>query len=232
MNGKIKDIETMGSADGPGVRLVLFLAGCKLRCAYCHNPETWLMSNFKREISSEEVLKTYNKYKIYYGEKGGVTFSGGEPLLQSEFLLETIKLLKENNVHTAIDTAGVGEDYEEVLKLVDLVILDVKAVEEDEYLLITGREMKDFNNFLKLCQQLGKKLWLRQVIVPGINDDEEHVLMLKNFAEKLKNVERIELLPYHSMARSKYKDLGIFYRLESTPDMDKDRCKELEKLLK
>ncbi len=232
MNGKIKDIETMGSADGPGVRLVLFLAGCKLRCAYCHNPETWLMSNFKREISSEEVLKTYNKYKIYYGEKGGVTFSGGEPLLQSEFLLETIKLLKENNVHTAIDTAGVGEGYEEVLKLVDLVILDVKAVEEDEYLLITGREMKDFNNFLKLCQQLGKKLWLRQVIVPGINDDEEHVLMLKNFAEKLKNVERIELLPYHSMARSKYKDLGISYRLESTPDMDKDRCKELEKLLK
>ena len=96
MNGKIKDIETMGSADGPGIRLVLFLAGCKLRCLYCHNPETWLMSNFKREISSEEVLKTYNKYKNYYGETGGVTFSGGEPLLQSKFLLETIKLLKEN----------------------------------------------------------------------------------------------------------------------------------------
>ena len=231
MLGKIKDIETMGSADGPGVRLVLFLSGCKLRCAYCHNPETWLMSNYKREISSEEVLKTFNKYKVYYGESGGVTFSGGEPLLQSEFVLETIKLLKENGIHTAIDTAGVGENYEEILKLVDLVILDVKAVEEDEYLLITGREMKDFNNFLNICQKLNKKLWLRQVIVPGINDDEAHVLKLKNFAKNIKNVERIELLPYHSMGASKYKELGIPYRLDQTPNMDKDRCKQLEKLL-
>lgn len=232
MNGKIKDIETMGSADGPGVRLVLFLAGCKLRCAYCHNPETWLMSNFKREISSKEVLKIYNRYKIYYGEAGGVTFSGGEPLLQSEFVLETIKLLKENGIHTAIDTAGVGENYEEVLKLVDLVILDIKAVNEDEYKFITGRSIDDFKKFLSRCQELNKKLWLRQVIVPNINDDKAHVLLLKEFASSLKNVERIELLPYHSMAVSKYKDLGIDYRLSDTLDMDKERCKELEKLLK
>ncbi len=232
MNGKIKDIEIMGSADGPGIRLVLFLAGCKLRCAYCHNPETWLMSNFKREISPKEVLETYNKYKVYYGETGGVTFSGGEPLLQSEFVLETIKLLKANGVHTAIDTAGVGEGYEEVLKLVDLVILDVKAVDAGEYKFITGRDVADFEKFLQICQQMGKKLWLRQVIVPGINDDEAHILKLKNFASGLKNVERIELLPYHSMARSKYKDLGIAYRLEETADMDKDACKKLEELLK
>lgn len=232
MNGKIKDIETMGSADGPGVRLVLFLAGCKLRCKYCHNPETWLMSNFKREISSEEVLKTYNKYKVYYGENGGVTFSGGEPLLQSEFLLETIKLLKANGVHTAIDTAGVGEGYAEVLKLVDLVILDIKAVSADEYKFITGREIDDFKRFLDDCQKLNKKLWLRQVIVPGINDDEEHILKLKEFAGGLKNVERIELLPYHSMGVSKYHELKIPYSLEDTLDMDKSRCQELEKLLK
>lgn len=232
MNGKIKDIETMGSADGPGVRLVLFLAGCKLRCKYCHNPETWQMTGFKREISSEEVLKTYNKYKVYYGETGGVTFSGGEPLLQSEFLLETIKLLKENGIHTAIDTAGVGDGYKEVLKLVDLVILDVKAVESDEYKFITGREIDDFNKFLADCQKLNKKLWLRQVIVPGINDDEAHVLKLKEFANGLKNIERIELLPYHSMAKSKYQELNIPYPLGDTPNMDKFRCQELEKLLK
>ena len=232
MNGKIKDIETMGSADGPGIRLVLFLAGCKLRCAYCHNPETWVMANYKKEISPKEVLDTFNKYKIYYGENGGVTFSGGEPLLQSEFVLETVKLLKKNNVHVAIDTAGVADGYEEVLKFVDLVILDVKAVDEDEYKFITGRNMEDFNKFLNNCQQLGKKIWLRQVIVPGVNDDEKHVLKLKEFASKIKNVERIELLPYHSMAISKYKDLGIPYKLENTLDMDKDRCKQLEELLK
>lgn len=232
MNGKISDIETMGSADGPGVRLVVFLSGCKLRCLYCHNPETWLMQNFKREITSEEVLKNYNKYKVYYGETGGVTFSGGEPLLQNEFVLETTKLLKENGVHVAIDTAGVGEDYDEILKLVDLVILDIKAVDPDEYKMITGRDISDFNKFLEKCQSLNKKLWLRQVIVPNINDDETHVLKLKEFASKIKNVERIELLPYHSMAASKYKDLGLEYRLDNTPNMDKEKCKNLESLLK
>ena len=232
MNGKITDIETMGSADGPGVRLVVFLAGCKLRCLYCHNPETWKMSEFKREISSEEVLKLYNKYHVYYGETGGVTFSGGEPLLQSEFVLETIKLLKKNNIHVAIDTAGVGENYDEILKLVDLVILDVKAVESDEYKKITKREMSDFNKFLSNCQKLNKKLWLRQVIVPGLNDDEEHVKKLKDFAQKINNVDRIELLPYHSMAKSKYEELGMEYKLGDTPNMDKEKCGNLEDLLK
>lgn len=232
MNGKISDIETMGLVDGPGMRLVLFLSGCKLRCLYCHNPETWNMKDYKKEISSEDVLKQYKRYSAYYGETGGVTFSGGEPLLQSEFVLETIKLLKENNIHTAIDTSGVGENYDEILKLVDLVILDIKAVKEDEYKFITGRDMSDFNEFLKKCQNLNKKLWLRQVIVPGINDDETHVLLLKDFAKNIKNVERIELLPYHSMAKPKYEELGIKYRLADTPDMNKEKCKILENLLK
>ncbi|MBQ8522318.1 MAG: pyruvate formate lyase-activating protein [Clostridia bacterium] len=231
MTGKITDLETMGSADGPGIRLVLFLSGCKLRCLYCHNPETWNKHAFRREISSEEVLKLYNKYKVYYGEKGGVTFSGGEPLMQSKFVLQTIKLLHQHNIHTAIDTSGVGEDYDEVLKLVDLVILDVKAVDSDEYKSITGRDIKDFNTFLTKCQNLNKKLWLRQVIVPGINDDEQHVLKFKQFARGLSNVERVELLPYHNMGISKYNELGIKYRLESTPNMDKDKCKQLEQLL-
>jgi pyruvate formate lyase activating enzyme len=232
MIGRITELETMGSADGPGIRLVLFLSGCKLRCLYCHNPETWNIAGFRREITSQEVLNLYNKYKVYYGDKGGVTFSGGEPLLQSEFVLETIKLLKQNSVHTALDTAGVGDNYDEILQLVDLVILDVKAVDSDEYKTITGRDMTDFNNFVTKCQQYGKKSWLRQVIVPGINDDEQHVLKLKEFASKLTNVERIELLPYHSMAKPKYKEMNIPYRLGTTPDMDKEKCKQLEQLLK
>ena len=232
MKGKISNIETMGSADGPGVRLVVFLSGCSLRCVYCHNPETWNMCDYKQELSAEEVLRLYNKYKVYYGEGGGVTFSGGEPLLQSQFLLEAITLLKQNNIHVALDTAGVGTNYEEVLKLVDLVILDIKAVEEQEYFKITGRTMDSFNKFLLDCERLNKKLWLRQVIVPNINDDEEHILKLKEFASKLNNVERIELLAYHSMAKSKYKDLNIDYKLKDCPDMDNDKRNYLQGLLK
>ncbi len=232
MTGKITEIETMGSADGPGVRLVIFLSGCKLRCLYCHNPETWNINGFRREINSDEVLNLYNKYKVYYGDKGGVTFSGGEPLMQSEFVTQTIKLLKSNNIHTALDTSGVGDNYDELLELVDLVILDVKAVDKDEYKYLTGQDIDGFNKFLSKCQELDKKLWLRQVIVPGINDDEQHVLKLKQFASNINNVERVELLPYHSMGKTKYQTLGLKYRLENTPDMDKNRCKELEKLLK
>ncbi len=232
MNGIITDFESMGSADGPGIRLVLFLAGCKLRCLYCHNPETWTTSKECVEISPEEVLNKYNKYSIYYGETGGVTFSGGEPLIQSEFVLETAKLLKSKNIHVAIDTAGVADGYEEILDFVDLVILDIKAIDADEYKFITGRDISEFNKFLKYVKQKNKKLWLRQVIVPGINDDEAHILKLKEFAKSIPNVERIELLPYHSMAKSKYEKLGIEYRLSDTPNMDKENCKKLENLLK
>ena len=232
MNGKIREFEIMGLVDGPGMRLVVFMAGCKLRCAYCHNPETWDMSKFSKEVSSEDILAQYNKYASYYGKTGGVTFSGGEPLLQSEFLVETIKLLKSKGIHVTIDTSGVGEKYDEVLDLVDLVILDIKAVEAEEYKFITGKEIDDFNVFLNKCIEKSKKLWLRQVIVPGINDDEAHVLKLKEFAKSVPNVERIELLPYHTLGVHKYEELGIKYRLSDTLDMDKDRCKELEKLLK
>ena len=231
MNGKITDIESMGSADGPGIRLVLFMAGCKLRCLYCHNPETWTDEGSK-EISAEEILQKFKKYSNYYGETGGVTFSGGEPLLQSEFLLEAIKLLKSKGIHVAIDTAGVASGYEEVLDLVDLVILDIKAVEAEEYKFVTGREIDEFKTFLSSCVKKNKKLWFRQVIVPGINDDEEHILKLKNFAKDIPNVERIELLPYHSMGKMKYENLKIPYRLGDTPNMDKEKLKELENLLK
>lgn len=231
MKGRISDIETMGLVDGPGMRLVLFLSGCRLRCLYCHNPETWTAEN-SQEISPEDVLKKYQKYSNYYGDNGGVTFSGGEPLLQSEFVLETIKLLKEHNIHTAIDTAGVAENYEEVLRLVDLVIFDIKAVDTKEYEELVSGKIEKQKEFLDACVRLNKKLWLRQVIVPGINDDEKHIESLKEFIKDIPNVERVELLPYHSMAKEKYAKLGINYRLDGTPDMNVEKCKSLQKLLK
>lgn len=230
--GYINSIETMGLVDGPGIRFVAFLHGCKLRCKYCHNPETWADGQDLIKITPSQLIKKVERYKNYYGEDGGVTFSGGEPLLQPEFLLECLKLCKEKGINTAIDTAGVGfGNYEEILKYTDLVILDVKAVEENEYIELTGKPIKYFYEFLKQVQYNGNKIWLRQVIVPGLNDDEKHVLKLKRFASKLKNIEKIELLPYKTMGIVKYKKLNIPYRLEGIEEMNEKRCKNLELLL-
>ena len=183
MKGLINSIETLGTLDGPGIRFVVFLQGCKLRCLYCHNPETWnIESKQAVEITPQELIEKVEKYKNYYGEDGGVTFSGGEPLLQPEFLLECLKLCKEKNIHTCLDTAGFGfGNYDEILKYTDLVILDVKAVESEEYTHITGQKSNKFFEFLEVAQKHNKKLWLRQVIVPNINDDKEHILKLKQF---------------------------------------------------
>ncbi len=231
--GYVTDIETMGLVDGPGMRLVLFMSGCPLRCIYCHNPETWKLSDYTQTLSPSNVLELYNKFKVYYGESGGVTFSGGEPLVQSDFVLTTAKLLKQNNIHTALDTSGsVSGDFSNLLDYIDLVILDIKAVKDDEYEKICGKSPENFKKFLTICQQKNKKLWLRQVIVPNINDDDKHIEILANYIKTIQNVEKVELLPYHSLAKSKYKKLKIPYRLDSTPDMDKQKCNQLEKKLK
>ena len=185
MKGRINSIETMGLVDGPGIRFVSFFQGCKLRCLYCHNPETWALDGQSEEIEAQELVKKIERYKNYYGADGGATFSGGEPLLQPEFLLECLKLCREKGINTAIDTAGVGfGDYDEILKNCDLVILDVKAVDGEEYKKLVGQDIKFFNQFLEAVQKNGNRLWLRQVIAPGINDDEAHVLKLKKFAKK------------------------------------------------
>ena len=221
----------MGLVDGPGVRFVVFMQGCPLRCAYCHNPETW-SDKKKIEMTAEELVKKILKYKPYFGDDGGVTFSGGELLKQPEFLLEALKECKKHNLHTCLDTSGFGENYEEILDYVDLVILDVKAIVPEKYKALTGQAMDKYNKFLETCQKKNKKLWLRQVIVPGYNDTKEDVLKLEDYIKNIKNVERVELLPYHSMAKEKYKNLGIKYRLENVIDMDKEKCKQLEKFLR
>lgn len=229
--GNISSEESMGLVDGPGVRYVVFLQGCRLRCKYCHNPETWALKGGYK-ITAEELVKKIERYLPYFGEEGGVTFSGGEPLLQPEFLLECLKLCKEKGIHTALDTAGVGfGNYNEILSYVDLVILDVKAAEKEEYKNLTGQDIKYFNEFLSVCQEMKKTLWIRQVIVPGINDTQESVKKLKIFIDGIKFVEKVELLPYKNIGKSKYQDLKIKYALEGVPDMDEEVCKDLEKII-
>ena len=230
-SASIDSIESFSTKDGPGIRTVIFLNQCKLRCLFCHNPETWTMKNMN--ITVEEAYNKIMNFKDYFGKNGGVTFSGGEPLLQSEFVIELSKKLKKDNISIALDTAGVGNgNYEEILKYMDLVILDIKDYREDGYVKMTGHSMDDFKEFLEVLNKSDKNVWIRQVIVPGINDTKEYVLGLKEYLKNIKNIQNIELLPYHTMAVDKYKKLGIPYRLDGVPDMDREKCLKLEHLLK
>lgn len=230
MKASIESIETMGLVDGPGIRVVIFFNGCKLRCKYCHNPETWVKRD--NNMSTEEVFNKIMRCEPYFRNNGGVTFSGGEPLLHSEFIIELSKMLKKENIHLALDTAGVGDgNYEEILNLIDLVLLDVKHTDPEGYKFITGREMNEVNNFIEVLNKLNKKVWIRQVVVPGITDTEEYMLSLKEYLKKINNIERIDLLPYHTMGIEKYKNLGIKYPLEGVPPMDEDKIDDLYKIL-
>ena len=203
VKGNIDSFESMGLVDGPGVRFVVFMQGCPLRCAYCHNPETWADEK-KIEMTAEELVKKVLKYKPYFGDDGGVTFSGGEPLRQPKFLLEALKECKRYGINTCLDTSGAGDEYDEILDYVDLVILDVKAIDAEKYKALTGQNIERYNRFLATCQKKKKRLWLRQVIVPGYNDTEADILRLKEYIKNIENVERVELLPYHSMAKEIY----------------------------
>ncbi len=228
--GYIDSIETMGLVDGPGVRIVVFMQGCPLRCIFCHNPETWHINN-KLIITPQELVEKIKKYKNYFGKNGGVTFSGGEPLTQNKFLLETLKLCKNEEINTCLDTSGVGDNYDEILNFVDLIIWDIKAYEREQYKNITNYEIDKSLIFLNKCQKMNKKMWLRQVIIPGINDNANYIIGLANFIKSLHNIEKIELLPYHTYGISKYKKMNIPYKLEHIKDMDGNKCKELEKKL-
>ena len=230
MVGHIDSIETLGLVDGPGIRVVVFLQGCPLRCLFCHNPETWCIDD-KFLITPDDLVRHIYKYRNYFGTDGGVTFSGGEPLFQHDFLLECLKLCKKMGINTCLDTAGSCLYYEDILKYVDLVLFDVKGLNNDGYKKMTGQDISNSLKFLDYCQSINKKMWIRQVIVPGINDNIEYIKKLKKFIEPLKNIEKVELLPYHLLGVSKYKQLGIPYRLDGVPAMDKTRCDELYKEL-
>ena len=233
MKGRIFKIESMGMHDGPGIRTVIFLNGCKLRCKYCHNPESWTSSG--EEISSEELMKKIIKFKPYYERSGGgVTFSGGEPLLQAEFLLEMLKLCKKEGIHTCIDTAGVGncteEEYKEILSFTDLVLFDVKAVDNNGYKELCGNDISFAWEFIKALKKAGTPIIIRQVLISGINDTEEYLSSLKEYIKNnFINVIKTEILPYHKMAEGKYKELGIASPFCDIPPMDKAKAECFEK---
>ena len=226
IKGSVNSVETMGLVDGPGIRTVVFLNSCLLRCKYCHNPETWKMGN--KNMTVDELIKKVLRNKPYFKNNGGVTFSGGEPLLQDEFLLECCKRLKEENIHITIDTAGyTPNNVDEILKYVDLVLLDIKHTSKDGFKALTGGNKDIQDKFIKHLNKSDKKVWIRQVIVPGIMDNDEYIESLVKTIKNIKNVERIDFLPYHKLGREKYITMGINYPLENTPEMNKDECTKL-----
>lgn len=224
----------MGLVDGPGIRTVFFLQGCPLKCSYCHNPDS--QSAFSNTvISPKEVLEMANKYKPYYKRSdGGITLSGGEPLMQGEFVLESFKLLKKNGFNTCIDTSGYGDRkyYKEILKYTDTVILDIKSIDDNGYKDLTGKNMSAFYNFLSYMDDFQGKLWIRHVMVPGFTDNEESMCKLFERISYLSHkIEKIEVLPYHKMGLDKYEHLGLKYKLNEVPEMEPSTAKEYENLL-
>lgn len=232
--GRLNSIETMGLLDGPGIRTVFFLQGCPLRCAYCHNPESQSMFSKKR-ITPEEVLETAKKYQPYYKSTGGgVTFSGGEPLVQGEFLLESLKLLKENGISTAIDTSGYGDEryYKEILKYTDVVILDIKHFDNEGYKALAEKSMSKFYKFFSHLNDFHGTIWMRHVMVPGITDNRESMYKIFNRVAHLAyKIDRFEILPYHKMGLKKYEELDMEYRLKGIEEMDKEKAKSFEEIL-
>ena len=226
INGAVDSIETFGLVDGPGIRTVVFLSGCKLRCKYCHNPEMWIRG--KNNYTAKDLAKRILKDKNYFMRNGGVTFSGGEPLLQDKFIIEVSKILKKNNIHIAIDTAGVGNgNYHEILKYIDLVILDIKHVTNEGHKDLTGMNMDESLNFIKFLNKSGKEVWIRQVIVPGMMDNQKYMDQLLKKVLKINNVTKIEFLPYHKLGSEKYISLGIPNPYLNMPEMNKDKCDKL-----
>ena len=227
---KVHSVESFGAVDGPGIRYVLFLQGCHLQCKYCHNRDTWDMNGGKYK-SLDDIYDSILRYKNYIVPNGGVTVSGGEPLLQVKFLIELFTKLKKQKIHTCIDTSGMvslTDDIKKVLKLTDLVLLDIKHIDDEKCKDLVGRSNKLELEFAKYLSDNNIPVWIRQVLIPGYTDDEEDLLKLKDFLSTLNNVEKVEFLPYHSMGKFKWKELGFKYELEDVRDAtseDVDRAK-------
>lgn len=233
MKGRIHSVETFGAVDGPGIRTVFFMQGCPARCLYCHNPDSW-KNDGGREIDIDEVVHWAVRGVPYYGTKGGVTFSGGEPLVQGEFITEAMKALKEQEINSAIDVSGTYIDqYSEMaIAQSDLILLDIKHPDPERFEIITGRKQDTLFEIIDVINAYDKHVWVRNVVVPDINDTEEDIEALNAFMTRIKHIDKVELLGYHTMAVNKYGKLGITYRLKGVPSMNGDRLNELRQLVK
>ncbi len=232
MKGRLHSIETFGAVDGPGIRTVFFMQGCPARCLYCHNPDSWDEKG-GRDIEIEEIVHWAERGRPYYGDKGGVTFSGGEPLLQGEFLIQAINSLKETGIDSAIDASGtyVDEFTEDAVRASELVLLDIKHPIAERFEIITGRKQESLFKLIDIINRNGKHVWVRNVVVPDINDTEEDIEALNDFMKNIRYIDKVELLGYHTMAVNKYGKLGITYRLKGVPPMDGQRLNQLKKLV-
>lgn len=219
--GKVHSIESFGSADGPGVRFLIFLHGCPLRCQFCHNPDTWGSQKFTEE-TADALLKKAVRFKDYWGTNGGITVSGGEPLYQIDFLLDLLKKAKAQGINTCIDTSGgcftrEGEwfaKFEELMQYTDLLLLDIKEINNERHKVITGKENTNILEMARYLSDIKKPVWIRHVLVPERSDYDEDLKALHDFIETLDNVQRVEVLPYHTLGVYKWKELGIPYKLE------------------
>ncbi|MEI3115989.1 MAG: pyruvate formate-lyase-activating protein [Eubacteriales bacterium] len=222
MIGHIHSTESFGAADGPGVRFIVFMQGCHMRCRYCHNPDTWKMDGGD-EVTADEILKRALRFKPYWGKDGGITISGGEPLLQIEFVIELFKKAKELGINTCIDTAGnpftkeepFFSKFEELMKYTDLLLLDLKEINPARHKDLTGFDNSNIIEMAKYLSEINKPVWIRHVLVPEHSDFDEDLDALGDFIDTLSNVDRVEILPYHTLGKFKWENLGIPYTLES-----------------
>ena len=236
LSGYINAFESFGSVDGPGVRFVVFMQGCNMRCKYCHNPETWKLSG--DSFTSQEIFDKAIRYKNYWGKNGGITLSGGEPLLQYEFAAELLSIFKSKKIHTAIDTSGQpfslekADIYTPLFEVCDLVLLDIKAYDEKLHKELTGHSNKNILDFARWLSDNNKPMWIRHVLIPGITDTEKELTDINKFISTLKTVEKVEILPYHTLGLKKWQKLGIDYQLKSVPVPTETEIKNAEIILK
>lgn len=236
MIGHIHSIESFGTVDGPGVRFVVFFQGCPMRCLYCHNPDTWEL-NAGHEYTADEIISKMTRNLPFY-KTGGITATGGEPLCQIDFLIELFSLAKERGIHTCLDTSGYTfgqgnkEKFDKLLSLCDLVMLDIKHIDEKKHIMLTSHSNKSVLDFARYVKKKGVQLRIRHVLIPSINDDSESLTRLADFLKELLPLEKIEVLPYHNLGVFKYDALGIEYPLKDTPvSSDKEAKEALELML-
>ncbi len=236
MTGNIHSFESFGTVDGPGIRFVVFMQGCPMRCLYCHNPDSW-QTGAGKEYSAEQVAQNILRYKNYFAGGGGVTVSGGEPMLQAAFVEELFTLLKANEVHTALDTSGVlfqPQDihkFDGLLSVTDLVLLDIKHIDDGRHKDLTRHSNGNVLAFAQYLSKIGKPMWIRHVLVPGLTDDDGYLQRLSGFIKTLNTVERVEVLPYHTMGKVKYEKLGLSYPLKDTLPPTAERVQNAKKIL-
>lgn len=233
IKGRINSFQSLGAVDGPGVRFVVFFKGCPLTCLCCHNPETRPFEGGE-EYTASQIVEKALRYREYFGEKGGITLSGGEPIAQPKFAAEILKLCKEKGLHTCIDTSGytLNDDVKELLKYTDLVLLDVKFTNSEDYVKNAGMEFEDVIKFLDYLKEQNIKTWIRQVIIPTFTDGEENILKLKEIISNYPNIEKTELLPFRKLCQTKYDNMKIEFPLKDVSEPSKETMDNLKELIK